>query len=183
MGLLSALDREAQTGGGPREYAISKNGELELITFDSQDAVIPDEEMYRCLELYGVATKEREITWGDGESSTKLPVLLRIIDENDAQHREIMQVDINYDSQGPKSSFGEVMTAITGEPFTRRVNQELWEEVIGGKFGASLRLKTGTNGGTFVNLVYGSVKPYKAKAKPAAKKVTDEDPFNEEDVA
>lgn len=182
MGLLSALDRKAQTGGGPRDYAVMRNGELESLSFDPQDAVIPDEANYRCLELYGVALAERTITWGDGESAIKLPVLLRIHDENDAQHREIMQVEINYDSQGPKSSFGEVMQAITGEPFTREVNQELWEEVIGGKFGASLRLKTGSTGGTFVNLVYGSVKPYKAKTKPAPKaKTTEDDPFNEDD--
>jgi hypothetical protein len=181
--MLEALNREAKAGG-PRDYVIKRNGELEQIEFDANDAVIPDETMYRCLELYGVATEPRTVTWEDGaKSALKLPTLLRIIDEADAQHREIMQVELNFDSVGPKSGFGQVAAAILGAPYIGRIDDAFWEKVIGGKFGASLSLKVAGDGRTFVNLVHNSAKPFKAKAKTTSKPkpVEDDDPFNEDD--
>lgn len=181
--MLSALDREVRVGGST-EYVIKRNGGLEQITFESDQAVIPDEEMYRCLEFYGVGTETYEITFtaeGGEKTATKLPILLRIIDEQDGQHRDVFQVSINFDSVGPKSSFGQMVAAILGAPFVGSINDEFWASVIGGKFGAALSMKTNDNGRTYVNLVYGSAKPFKAKAKTTAKPkdTEEEDPFNE----
>lgn len=182
--MLANLDREVRVGGSG-EYVIKRNGELEQITFESDQAVIPDEEMYRCLEFYGVGTETYEITFsaeGSEKTATKLPILLRIIDEQDAQHREVFQVSINFDSVGPKSSFGQMVAAILGAPFVGSINDEFWESVLGGKFGAALSMRTNDNGRTYVNIVHGSAKPFKAKPSRAAKPKDEDDPFNEDDA-
>lgn len=176
---LSNLDREVHAGGS-FTYVVKERNKLEEIEFSSDDAVVPDEEMYRCLEFYGVGTETYEVTF-ENETSTKLPILLRIIDESDEQHECVFKTSITFESAGPKSGIGQIFTCILGEPFTGKIDNAFWLTVLGGRFGAALKLKE-KDDRTYVNLVHGSYKPVKQKAskKPGRPIAADEDPFNEE---
>jgi hypothetical protein len=138
--------------------------------------------MYRSLELYGVSPKTLTRTFDDKDSS-RLPILVRIIDEGDDQNKGIFRSEIPYDFTGPRSTIGQLAIAILGEPWADRITQEFWAKMIGGRFGAALNLKE-KGDRTYINLVHGSFKPVKAKsAKNSApvKNTDDEDPFSEDD--
>jgi hypothetical protein len=186
---LESLDREVKSGG-VFTYVIKRNGKLEEIEFDSDDAIIPDEEIYRSLELYGIATETYEVTFrepgGEDKTTTKLGLLLRIIDENDAQHRGIFRTSITFESAGPKSGVGQIFACILGAPYTGKINNDFWLTVLGGRFGAALKMKE-TDSRVYINLVHGSFKPVKLKAgtkngaKPVETPEPASDPFSEDD--
>lgn len=177
---LEQLNREVKAGGAYK-YVIVKAGKLTEIEIEREDTIVPDEEMYRCLEFYGVATETYPVTF-EGETSTKIGLLLRIVDENDPQHKGIFLTSATFESVGPKSTMGQIVAAILGEPFTGTINDEFWLSVLGGRFGATLNLKVKADR-TYVNLVHGSFKPARTKtaAKPAGKTAPATDPFADDD--
>lgn len=177
---LSNLDRSVKAGG-TFYYVIKRSNKLEELEFDVQDEIIPEEELYRCLELYGIATDTYQVEF-DGKTTTKLGILLRIIDENDPQHKGIFRTSVSYEGCGPRSMIGQIFTAILGNPFIGEIDNELWKSVLGGRFGATLNIKD-KGDRTYTNLVHGSFKPVKsraAKPAPAPALDPDEDPFGDE---
>lgn len=183
---LESLDRDVKVGGS-FTYIIKRGGKLEELEFESEDSIVPEEEIYRSLELYGVGTSTYDVTFtdkGGGQKVTpKLGLLLRIIDENDDQHRGIFITSITYDTAGPKSGFGQIAACILGAPYVGKINNDFWLSILGGRFGATLKLNE-SGGRTYVNLVHESYKPVKVKptrsanAKPT-KVVEDDDPFSD----
>src|SRR5690349_520295 len=157
--MVAALDNlnRVVTAGGSYKYVVKQGGELTEVEVEREDLIIPDEEQYRCLEFYGIATETYEVTF-EGDTTTKIGVLLRIIDPNDAQHKGIFKTSVTFESCGPKSMMGQIFAAILGEPFVGTIDNGFWEKIIGGRFAASLNLKQKADA-TYANLIHGSIKP------------------------
>lgn len=173
---LEGLNREVTTGGVYR-YVVKRSGKLEEIEVDRDDLIIPDEEQYRSLEFYGIATETYPVTF-EGETTQKISVLIRIIDTNDPQNKGVFKSSVTFESAGPKSTIGQIFAAIRGEPFVGQIDNDFWGEVLGGRFAASLNLKVKADA-TYVNLIHGSIKPSKQRAT-TAKATPVADPFGDD---
>ena len=175
---LDNLNREVKAGGSYR-YVIKQGGELTEVEFDRDDLIIPDEDAYRCLEFYGIATETYPVTF-DGETTTKISVLLRVIDSSDPQHKGIFKTSVTFESCGPKSTMGQIFAAILGEPFVGTIDNAFWEKVIGGRFAASFTRKEKADA-TYLNLVHGSPRPAREKAAAKGKTAAAPNPFDDDE--
>jgi hypothetical protein len=161
---LENLNRQV-TAGGSYRYVIKRSNQLEEIEVEREDLITPDEDAYRCLEFYGIAVDPYEVTF-EGETTTKINLLLRIIDESDAQHKGIFRTSVTFESCGPKSTFGQIAAAIMGEPFIGAIDNDFWLSILGGRFAASFTRKEKPDA-TYMNLVHGSPRPARAKTSKA----------------
>ena len=185
---LDNLNRVVRAGGGAYPYIVKQNDELAELEIEREDLITPEEDAYRCLEFYGIANETRTVSFtnadGEAESTTKIDLLLRIIDQNDEQHKGIFRTSVTFESCGPKSTMGQIFTAILGEPFVGTIDNAFWEKVIGGRFAASFTRKEKQDA-TYMNIVHGSPRPAREKkatnAKPAAKAAPN--PFEDDDEA
>jgi hypothetical protein len=182
---LENLNREVRAGGGAYTYVVKQGGELAEVDIERDDLITPEEDAYRCLEFYGIATEPYTVTFANpGEEpkvTTKINILLRIIDQGDAQHKGIFSTSVTFESCGPKSTMGQIFAAILGEPFVGSINNDFWEKVIGGRFAATFTRKEKADA-TYMNLVHGSPRPAREKkAAKAAAPTPPANPFEDDD--
>lgn len=174
---LENLNRTVKAGGS-NTFVIKQGGELQELELEWEDEIVPDKSRYGSLEFFGIATQTRTMTWED-ETTEKIDLLIRIIDADDPQHKGLFRTSVTFESCGPKSTIGQIFTAILGEPFVGTIDNELWKRVLGGRFSSSLVAKE-KGDRIYTNIVHGSVKPAKRKASAKAAPV-DENPFDEDD--
>lgn len=176
---MKHLTREVKAGG-PQEFVVKRGDDLEEIQVEREDLVTPEEQRYKCLEFQGIATRTRDQTFDD-KTTTKIALLLRIVDSSDPLHKGMFTSEVTYEGCGPQSTIGQIFTAIRGEPFVGTMDNDFWLNVLGGRFSASLRV----NEKGYVSINHKSPQPAKttgtAKPAAAAKAAKADNPFDDDD--
>lgn len=176
---MEHLTREVRAGG-PQSFVVKKNGVLEELEVEREDLVTPEEQRYKNLEFCGIATKTRDQTFDD-KTTTKIALLLRIIDSADPLHKGMFTSEVTYEGCGPQSTIGQIFTAIRGEPFVGTMDNDFWLSILGGRFSVSLRV----NEKGYVSINHKSAQPAKepgtAKPAAAAKAAKAPNPFDDDD--
>jgi hypothetical protein len=175
---LEHLDRDVRAGGS-NTFVVKQGDELQHLELDWEDEIVPEKSRYGCLEFYGMGTEVRKLTW-DEKTTEKVDLLIRIIDPEDAQHKGLFRSSVTFESCGPQSTIGQMFTAILGEPFVGKVNNDLWKRVLGGRFSCSLTAKE-KGDRVYTNIVHGSPLPAKTKKAAAAKTAPAANPFDDDE--
>lgn len=165
------------SGGGDYEYILARNGKLIRKTIEGDQFIVPEEGMFKRLELYGIGAETYESTGKFPKE--KRAIVMRVLDDGHENHKELIRTSINYTHSarglGEKTYIGQLFTAILGEypvgrdiddPAEAEPTDEFWLSILGGQFQAILGI---SDDGQYVNFAKDSIKPCRQKAEPAAK--------------
>jgi len=179
------------SGDGDYEYITSQRGKLILKTIPGADFVVPEEGMFKKLELYAIGA-DTFVSKGQF-AKEKRSIIMRVLDDGHENYKELIKTTINYTHSakglGEKTYIGQIFTAILGEypdgydiddPKEAPDDDEFWNQVLGGQFQAIL---TVSDDGLYVNFGKDSIKACKKSAPKPGNSKKNELIDDDEDVA